>query len=353
MFSRTKERTPMIPAYFPFTTMGTVLLDSLRAFPGPAILYRPSRLNLPDHLKQAADAGRIDIRTPVAGDDAELEKQLDAYGNWIRLHAGGQAGWLKACGDAVPFHDHGSTSGIRSDLRRRMAGVDQPTTPDALFAARLFLEIAQERDHRQWEVAQALVRFDAMEKELYRQLRPDAVADLAIQPTLAAEPDPGLTMIDERMAAWARLMLASQAPRPRWLVTDSPEAIEWIRQRIAGVSPVADGQPLFLPLADSVSRPKALADFVADLSQGDGDPTPSDVLGSSPAGDHLEVFLYRVAGMSLEHLVGQWGPESVAAETHAYVLAARTEHAVFARIRAVCRPQSPPIKIGGGAANNA
>ncbi|MBI9082897.1 MAG: hypothetical protein JEZ11_04820 [Desulfobacterales bacterium] len=329
----------MIPAYFPFTTIGTVTMDSLMACPGPAIVYRPSRLNLPDHLRLAADAGRIDIRTPVVEDEAELEKRIQAYRDWAQLHAGGQAGWLKARGDTVPFHDQGSTSGIRSDLRRRMDGVDRSTEPDALFTARIFLEVAQERDHRQWEVEQELVRLDAKEKELYRQLRPDADADLGLQPAFTAEVDPGLTMIGERMAAWARLMLADTGTRPGWLVTDSFEAIEWIRERIAGVCPVADGQPLSLSLVDNASQQRDLADFVAGLSQEEGESVPSDVLGGSPKGDHLEVVLYRVTGMSIERLVGQWVSKSVDPEARSRDKAVAAGHAVFARIQAVCRPQ--------------
>ena len=324
----------MKPAYFPFTTMGPLLLDSLAACPGPVIVYRPSRLNLPAHLQQAADAGRIDIRTPEVEDEAELERRIDAYRDWVRLHAGSEIGWLKAQGDAVPFHDAGSTSGIRNDLRRRMEGSDSPGAGDALFAARLFLEIAQERDHRQWEVQQELVRFDAKEKELYRELRPDAAADLPLQPAFSGETDPGLTMIDERMAAWARLMLASPGPRPQWLVTDSAEAIEWVRERIAGVSAVSDGSPLTLSFEDNPSQRQALAAFVADLARGQGEPGLPDILGGSSGGGDLQVVLYRVPGTSLDQLVGHWAcqrhlPPPPPGDRGG------AAHSVFARIQAV------------------
>ena len=322
----------MLPAYFPFTFMSPLSLGRLVTCFGPVALYRPSLLNLPDHLQAAADQGNIQLRIPVSGDEADVENRLRAYRDWAHAHAGAETGWFKAGVDPVPFADHSSTSAIRGDLRRAMEGREREHRPDPLAAARLFLEIAQDRDQRQWDVVQDMARLDAMEKELYGQLRPGEDCQKPVVD--AHEADPGRIMIRQRMAAWARLVLAQGTLEPRWLVTDSQEAVQWVLEHVAGSVPVAGGHPVFFPLeTPSSEQQRALADYVRALTVAEEEPGRPDFPEQCQDEPCLRAVFFRVPGQSLRGLVNGWMSETTPSEAGP-AGGDPAKHAVFAQVQA-------------------
>ncbi len=230
----------MKPIYFPFTTIPPSVLEKIGLFFPGIILYRPSTGAMSGHLKKKADEGVVEIRAPFTGDEDRLEKLVREYQQWIELHQGSETTFLKnrifdsADIESVPLFDETSTSQIKSDIKK--GGVSKkPPRPDPVFAARLFLLIAQNFDIQHEEFIQDMENFHLMENELFSSIRGDnEFSDIETgRGRAAAVPDdPGLHKTAQRIAAWFKLFRQDPAAPDEFgsclFITSSPAVMDHI-----------------------------------------------------------------------------------------------------------------------------
>ena len=294
------------PAVFPFTAWNPKWLAPLARCFGPVAVYAPSRRDLPPDLVRADADGLVDLRVPVSGDEGELARQLAAYREWADLHAGADVDWLRLRGGRDWLRDATAPSALGNDLRRAVKG-RETAAPDPLLTARLFLEMAQARDRQQEELQEEMARLQAMEEALFHQLRPDGHdARFSVPVPVAAEPDAGGFMTGERMAGWGRLWLADAPPRPRWFVTDSDHARQWVLDKAPEAVCLTGDTPLFLDPDNVDGGPgRTVNALVADALAG----RPLDLadrLGPSPSSSHFAFWLYRIEDVEPRAVVNGW-----------------------------------------------
>ncbi len=199
------------PLFFPFTYMTEPTINACSYFFSGISVFQSSMKHVPEPMRQWAARGFLDIRMPDPEASQTFDKVLAETENWTRSHRGGVASFLKSYQDKVPFFGSSSISQIRQDIRTA-GGAVSPDAPrqDAILQARIFLQIAQEFDaHHQW-LAHQMLQQEAMEKNLYRELRGEEPStDMA---TELGQPweneDPFQYMILDRLKAWSRVMLS-------------------------------------------------------------------------------------------------------------------------------------------------
>lgn len=303
------EEKAMRPAVFPFTDLNPEWVAPMARCFGTVVVYAPSRRELPPHLVRADADGLVDLRIPVSGDEEELARRLAAYQEWASLHAGADVEWLRFRGGRDWLRDTTAPSALRSDLRRALKG-QEAAAADPLLTARLFLEMAQARDRQQEELQEEMARLQAMEEALFHQLRPDGHdAHFSAPVPMAAESDAGAFMTGERMASWGRLWLADAPPRPRWFVTGSDHARQWVLERNPEAVCLTGDTPLALnpeKAADEAGR--AVTALVADALAG-RPVVPPDGLRSSLSSTHVLLSLYRIPEVEPWSMVNGWVAE--------------------------------------------
>ena len=185
-------------------------------------------------MEQWAARGFLDVQVPDPKVSRIFDKILAETENWARSHRGGVASFLKGYRDEVPFFESSSVSQIRQDIRTAGQTVSPDALQqDALFRARIFLQIAQEfDDHNQW-LSHQMLQQEAMERNLYRELRGvEGSMDRATEPGQPWEnEDPFQYMIRDRLKAWSRVMLSHghvQGP----LVTTTASVLTLIQEDV-------------------------------------------------------------------------------------------------------------------------
>ncbi|MDM8525524.1 hypothetical protein QUF80_19315 [Desulfococcaceae bacterium HSG8] len=196
----------MKPIYFPFTYISEPVAEILASCFRQTVIYQPSSRKIPDIMRKWEDAGIIDIRVPVTGDEEKLDAIIRDYRNWANLHQGNDLSLFKIRAGAVPFFEE-MPSQIRDDIRRGGETKASPEKPDPLFNARIFLCIAQEFDMQNREINNDLASFEKMEQELMKNLKGEDLQS-GIQHSDLGFPadDPGNYMPEERLKAWGYLM---------------------------------------------------------------------------------------------------------------------------------------------------
>jgi hypothetical protein len=229
----------MKATFFPFTDISQAHLAAATAVFGSLLLYRPSRLEPAGRLQAWIDRDALEIRIPVQGDENRLRVLLQEYQQWAELHGSGDLARFKPRQGEIPFFDDQSPLKIRSEILRHSAGAKTgPDPADALFQARLFLQMAQAFDRQQRELQQALEAIDGRQQAMLRELGDFDAPPPAPSARLGPAPDPGAHMTVERLAAWAHLAL--QAPAPdAVLLTDSPAAWDLLADRFPATAVMA------------------------------------------------------------------------------------------------------------------
>jgi hypothetical protein len=294
----------MEPTYFPFTTLSPSLMERLTPCLGPVVICRSSAMNLPAALARAETAGDLKIQRPAEGDEPELAAMRQAYQDWLQVHQGGATGWLKVHGADIPFFEDNATSQIRSQIRDSLTGPETPTGDGHLMDARLFLEVAQELDAQQLEIEADLIGLQRSEQNLFKALHADQEIAGPITPAVPPVPT-GPHMLGQRMAAWARLVLACHRALTPLLVTDSRDAFEWALEQSGPAVPVPACQPLvFGPGGVSTEFRAERMAFFSALAAGD---EPPGVLPDVSAGEGaLTLTLYRLPGQSPVQVLRRW-----------------------------------------------
>lgn len=270
---------------FPFTDISEPQLSAATAVFGNLLIYQPSSLPSPPPLQAMIDSGAVELRRPVQGDEKRLHALLQEYRQWAELHGNDDLARFKPRQGEIPFFEDDSPLKIRSEvLRQTRSGPTAPSAADALFQARVFLEIAHAFDRQQQELQQELETIDAHQQAMLREL--GGFDDLPVEKAtgVAPLPDPGDNMTTERLSAWSRLAL--QAPQAdAVLVTGSRAVWDLLADRFPATQILAQW-PLAAGLsADSeaaVQWRTKLWGILDDLAQTDWPPSAPPALPALP-----------------------------------------------------------------------
>jgi len=243
----------MRPVYFPFTYIADPVFKTLTACSCRIGIYQPSGVNVPGEMLKGVQDGRLEVRTPVTGDEEALENFLKEYRAWMHLHQGSDAAVLMARGDGIPFFNDTSVSQIRSDIRSpgRAKKVDQKK--DSQFSARVFLQAAQEFDRAHQEIQRDLLASRAKEDELMRSLRGEGGLTEETGPgfEFLKEDEAGSYMAEKRLEAWTRLFLAD-AETPDVYITTSKSVLSLLLDRAPDAEPVKQFD--YIPVTEGSSE---------------------------------------------------------------------------------------------------
>jgi len=224
----------MKPVFFPFTFITQPVADALSACFGQTVVYQPLYSTIPQIMKDWEKSGIIGIRVPIKGDEEKVISICKAYREWMDTHQGSEINVLKVQGDRVPFLDESYATQIKAALKSNGKKTVTPDESEALFAARVFLNIAQQYDRENWEISEELVSVEKMEQDLLYDLKGE---EADITPMLARGissrmDDPGVYKTDDRLQAWTRLFLSDQDPQIKDLsflfVTSSQSVFEYL-----------------------------------------------------------------------------------------------------------------------------
>ena len=227
----------MKPLFFPYTYVMEPTMNAYRYFFSGISVLQSSMKHIPETMAQWAARGFLDVQMPDPKISRIFDKILAETENWARSHRGGAAAFLKGYQDRVPFFESSSVSQITQDIRAagRAASPDAPQQ-EALLRARIFLQMAQEFDaHNQW-LSHQLLQQEAMERDLYRELRGDERSpDRATGSGQSwKNEDPFQYMILDRLKAWSRVMLSHdhvQGP----LVTTAASVLTLIQEHVPDI----------------------------------------------------------------------------------------------------------------------
>lgn len=221
----------MIPIYFPFTYISAPVIKAMKSCFRQVIVYQPRSQGIPPHMRDAAEKGEMDIRTPVLTGEDRLDVLIREFKTWAQVHQGSELAFLKTHTD-LPFFDDTSALRIRDNIKKQASGKADPDPSDPVFSARIFLTLAQEYDAQQWEIDRGLETFKIMEQKLLKELRdedeemPGGIGGIR---ALTRE-DSGTQMTAERLSSWARLALNDPGISPVFATT-SPAALDLLLDR--------------------------------------------------------------------------------------------------------------------------
>lgn len=232
----------MKPIYFPFTYISEPAAATLASCFKQTVVYQPSELKLPEIMLKYSENGILDIRTPVSGNEDRLNAVIKEYRRWAEIHQGGGKTFFNIQGNKVPFFDDTTPSSIRADILRGAKTENrhpEPDTPDPLFAARIFLCIAQDFDMQHQGVNTDLESYQKMEQNLMKNLRGEDFDEIGIRNDAFRflREDTGIYMTAERIKSWTRLMVCD--PESSGLfITDSRAVFEHISEMAADAEKV-------------------------------------------------------------------------------------------------------------------
>lgn len=260
----------MQPVFFPFTSVDHCLMDAANDFFEKMTVYQVLAAAIPERMKAWQDNQQMDIRLPLKHHEKAIASLLREYRAWANLHQGGDLSFFKTQGGQIPFFNDSSVAQIRKEIKaggeeRSTTGVKN--TPD-LYPG-VFLQMAQDLDEQNREIAGDMESQAVQERELMKNLKGDALDEMPS--SLGAgmpSGDQETHMIPERMTAWAHIALADDLAPPM-LVTSQPAVIDDLAERVLEGSK----EMLFLRTLTSpagnpgdVSRCReALAAFLGDL----------------------------------------------------------------------------------------
>jgi len=230
------------PVYFPFTCLTESTADAMFDRFGKIAVVLPSDLHIPDAVKQLSDAGVLEIRIPVEGEEDTIQALLNNFHSWSNRLAGNDIAYLKTQTDRIPFFSDVSVSQIRSDIKRMTAEAPAPSGTDSmLLSYRLFLHFAQQYDIQQHDILEKLSASDRLEKNLFAQLRGESTFEASYRSAgSGAHPDFGQYMTAERIKSWAEVF--GQDPQRHsfnLFVTTSEAVLNFLTETNTGLEPVA------------------------------------------------------------------------------------------------------------------
>lgn len=216
--------------YFPFTLIAPSLVETLSAYFGRLILYRPVGSQPMEDLQQWISQGFLEIRVPFEDviDKNALTAELKQWRTWGFLNQGADTAYLKVAGrQRAPVHP------LVPEIASEIKGTTGKTRENAKnrdLTLQLFLHLAQDFDRQSRELGEKLKGFKVQQQALQAFLRVDEPEEgedpIPPEPFLESNEDPGGLMIQHRMLAWKRLFEADPH-ESSLLFTDSPTAHAW------------------------------------------------------------------------------------------------------------------------------
>lgn len=202
----------MKPIYFPFTFLSENVFKKIRTFFPQTILFQPTTDRTAEHTEKAANEGLLEIRTPVTGDEEKLRRALREYRMWIEQHKGSESAFFETglfhggVAESIPMYSDVSTSQIKSDIKRG-GRPPQPQKPDPLFAARLFLLLAQNFDIQNEQLKEDMQNLQSLENKLFSDMRGEEeyAENHTKAPDAVILEDAGLHKTVQRLAAWLKI----------------------------------------------------------------------------------------------------------------------------------------------------
>ncbi len=214
----------MTPVCFPFTFIPPETAHALYRRFGRFVVCQPIRGRTPELLSDLSDHGVIELRYPVLGEESRLASLCRAFTEWGAMH-GSDAAWMKELAQSGLYNEAFSAE-IRSDILKS-GQVEPPEKSDPMINARLFLQLAQEFDVREAEIAQNLKSADMAAENLFEQLKGTGQFDERdrIAGPRTVVDDAGAYMPGIRMTAWSMLARFDSTPFGAFL-THSPAVVE-------------------------------------------------------------------------------------------------------------------------------
>jgi len=247
----------MKPVYFPFTYIPEPVARLMERLFGRTIVYLPTPTGFPEAMRQLQADGCIDLRVPYPDYEDRLKQSCREFKAWGEQHYGDGASLKKAFSDG--FYNQSFTVQIRSDILKHDKAVE--TAPDPVFAARLFLLMAQELDAQQHDLDMELSLSIAAERELFDRMNGQerTIHSPKEQMKIA---DYGTVMTAARLSAWVYL-LCKDAPESCFLVTNSRASVDQMMESFSDIRQVArfEGIPCDL----SHSQQEELSQYLASL----------------------------------------------------------------------------------------
>lgn len=244
----------MKSVYFPFTYISKPVVDALSTFFQRTVIYQPASFTVPENIRNWSRSGLIELRIPISSDEQKLAAILKDYKDWAELHhdnRGTQIAFIRTLTKTIPFFDETSASRIKADVKNDLQQQSSPIKPDPVFAARLFLALAQEFDLENERLGRELGSIAAIENELLKSLHGQAGGRQIFAGNLADKEkmphDTDVYMIPQRFTAWFQLMHCDRKQEEiescLW-VTSSRSALTHLLDSAAGAEKISTIGPI-------------------------------------------------------------------------------------------------------------
>ena len=207
----------MLPIYFPYTYVSQQTAAGLAKYFRQVTVYQASARQVPVDMQKLVDDGFLDIHAPIAGDQTKLDDVLKNFQNWAAIHSHRRelkTAILQSGMDPIPFFDDSAVSQIVADIKNDLHQKTEPQGPDALFHARLFLEVAQEFDRQSQDTRKNLRAYEKKAKHLFKDIKGESEDQVQNTPVgfKIMTGDPAEYMVFRRLDAWTHLFQADGAP---------------------------------------------------------------------------------------------------------------------------------------------
>jgi hypothetical protein len=277
----------MKPVYFPFTYIPEPIAKQISRLFGRTIVYLPMPSGFPETMRQLEADGCIDLRVPYPEEGDRLVQSCREFKSWGEQHYGDGASLKKAFSEG--FYNQSFTAQIRSDILKHDQAVE--TSSDPVFAARLFLLMAQDRDAQQHDLDLELSLSMAAERELFARMNgQERTPDLSEAQTKT--PDYGTVMTASRLSAWSHLFY-KDAPESSFLVTNSRASVDQMMESFPDIRQV--GRFGEISSEPSQLQQKALSQYLSSLRhspEATADAISCPELKSAETADRIHLTLY-------------------------------------------------------------
>ncbi len=298
-------------AYMPFTHISESIARRLYALVGPVAVYQPIKSRIPEALPAMADAGLVEIRTPVPHDEERLTAALREFFNWAQMNPASSSagvGYFGARQGTVPFFDETVINRIRTDIQHYGESDGRSDDPDALFRARLFLALAQDNDMTVHSLQRDLGEFRAMEQAFIESLEDTDETSFrrGMVKSGVWEEDAGARHTLQRLRYWGTLAAVDS---PHMMVTTSPAAVDALLEHLGETTGLKKWHQCEIPLPEADSPP-ALMPYLNDLAAATSPETaePSELercIDKTTSGPVAPMTLYLAANCTPGQFIGQ------------------------------------------------
>ena len=316
----------MLPVLFPHTLMTESLIEGLQQFFQQITVLQASDARMPAAMIQWEAEAAIHILRP-APDNGEISTALQAFRLWRQQHQGGDVSIYRYMEENVPFFSAASVSQIKKEIRTRplakpehesKAGGDAAAR---LFQARLFLQMAQEFDVQNHEIAQNLAEQVQLEQGLFSRLKGNGAEPTSKESeTLGAEfakDDPFGYMLRDRLQAWARVMLSLKTEAAVF-ITSRRDVVEMLFSDLLTIDAGVQRQAIsvFDGSADAVAEKKQqLLAYTQELAQtpmADVSPDAAVAPWMKPAEEASHLELYTIQNLTPVDFLGRLSGKTAA-----------------------------------------